>query len=270
MTPRRKKIAEYLAVLYGCYNRRDLVSPDPLQFLYGYGRTEDREIAALIASSLAYGRVAQILRSVEAVLGAMGPSPRHFVERGTLAEWREIFHGFRHRFTDGDDVAYLLDGVRRVIADAGRLGIYLARARAGTGSLTGALDSLIERLENGRKNTLLSRPALGSACKRHFLMLRWMGRRDRVDPGGWDSVNPAELIVPLDTHMYQICRALRFTRRRTADLKTAGEVTAVFRQMCPLDPVRYDFVLTRFGIRDDLDQDRLIEECRAAASGLGE
>ncbi len=263
MTPRRRRIAAYLETLHDCYNRRAYVSPDPLQFLYAYNRPEDREIASLVASSLAYGRVAMILRSIETVLAAMGPSPRNFVERGTLSEWREIYRDFRHRFTDGDDVAYLLDGARRVILRWGSLGGFFAVSHE---SFVGALDSFVAELEAGRKNSLLCRPALGSACKRLFLMARWMVRCDDVDPGGWSTLNPAELIVPLDTHMYQVCRALRFTRRHAADLKTAEEITAVFRQMRPDDPVRYDFVLTRFGIRADLDQERLIEECRAAGA----
>ena len=262
LTPRRRKIAQYLETLYCGYNRREYVSPDPLQFLYGYGRTEDREIAALIASSLAYGRVTMILRGVRTLLDAMGGSPRAFVEEGSPKEWRERFRSFRHRFTDGDDVAYLLEGVRRVVAAHGSLGAALAQWRRERGSLVGALDALVEHLAAGRPNSLLSRPCGGSACKRHFLMLRWMTRSDGVDPGGWEALNPAELLVPLDTHMYRICEALRFTRRRCADLKTAEEVTAVFRLMRADDPVRYDFTLTRFGIRPELEQNDLIEQCR--------
>ena len=75
MTPRHKRLALYLEELYERCNRRELVSPDPLQFLYRYEAPEDREIAALVASSLAYGRVATILKSVETVLGALAPWP---------------------------------------------------------------------------------------------------------------------------------------------------------------------------------------------------
>ena len=53
MTPRHKRLALYLEELYERCNRRELVSPDPLQFLYRYEAPEDREIAALVASSLA-------------------------------------------------------------------------------------------------------------------------------------------------------------------------------------------------------------------------
>jgi len=69
-----------------------------------------------------------------------------------------------------------------------------------------------------------------------------------VDPGGWVGVDRAKLIVPLDTHMHRVGMELGFTARASADMRTALEVTAGFRRICPADPVRYDFALTRPGI----------------------
>ncbi|MBW2545477.1 MAG: TIGR02757 family protein, partial [Deltaproteobacteria bacterium] len=94
-------------------------------------------------------------------------------------------------------------------------------------------------------------PAKGSACKRLNLFLRWMVRRDDVDPGGWDDIPPSKLVIPLDTHMHRICLAFGFTKRKQADMKTALEITDSFRAIVPDDPVRYDFALTRLGIRKD-------------------
>ncbi len=65
--------------IYRKYNRRDFVHPDPLELLYKYKEIRDREIAGLIASALAYGRVAQILKSVASVLDTMGESPYLFL-----------------------------------------------------------------------------------------------------------------------------------------------------------------------------------------------
>lgn len=101
------------------------------------------------------------------------------------------------------------------------------------------------------KNYLLPDPAQGSACKRLHLYLRWMVRNDAVDPGCWRHVAPNVLVVPLDTHMHRIARALGLTRRKQADARAAAEITAAFRTIAPTDPVRYDFALTRLGIRRD-------------------
>jgi uncharacterized protein (TIGR02757 family) len=99
----------------------------------------------------------------------------------------------------------------------------------------------------------LADPARGSACKRLHLFLRWMVRRDEVDPGGWESVARSKLVVPLDAHMYALARRLGLTGRGQADGRTALEVTAAFRAINAADPVKYDFALTRVGIRTEMD-----------------
>ena len=74
-----RKHADALEGLYRRLNRRRYVHPDPLEFLYAYECPRDREVVALLASSLAYGRVAQILKSVSAVLEKLGPRPARYV-----------------------------------------------------------------------------------------------------------------------------------------------------------------------------------------------
>ena len=95
-----------------------------------------------------------------------------------------------------------------------------------------------------------------SAMKRLNLFLRWMVRQDEVDPGGW-RVAPRLLIVPLDVHMHRCARALGLTQRNAADMKTALDITRSLAKFCPEDPVKYDFCITRFGIRPDMDEKTL-------------
>ena len=106
---------------------------------------------------------------------------------------------------------------------------------------------------------MLSSPEDGSACKRLFLYLKWMVRRDDVDPGGWTAFSPKDLIMPTDTHIHNITRQLGLTGRKQADLKTALEITRGFSAFSPEDPTRYDFALTRFGIRGALRVSELID-----------
>lgn len=121
---------EQLEKVYNKYNRRTYVHPDPLEFLYQYDDPGDREIVALLASSLAYGKVTQILKSVKLVLD--------------------------------------------------------------------------------------------------------------------------KLVIPLDTHMHRFSLETGLTERRSADIKTALEITERFKYFCREDPVKYDFSITRYGIRDDI------------------
>jgi len=254
---------EQLESLYAFYNSRKWVHPDPLEFLYDYRDLKDREVAGLIASSLAYGRVAQILKSVSGVLEKMGPSPCGFLVSSKPSSLRRIFADFKHRFTTGEELALMLIGAKSAIERYGSLyECFLSGFNDDDGTILTGLSYLVNELRtksNGRSNSLLPLPERGSACKRWNLFLRWMVRKDQVDPGGWDRISPAKLIIPLDTHMHRICILLKLTGRKNADMRTSIEITRAFRGIEPEDPVRYDFALTRLGIRKDADLDAFLK-----------
>jgi uncharacterized protein (TIGR02757 family) len=249
--------------LYEKYNRKRWVHPDPLELLFPFENPDDREIVGLIASSLAYGRVLQIRRSIERVLERM-PSPRRDVERATPKTLKAALKGFRHRFTAGDDVAILLLGVRKALRRFGSLNAcFISGLDPSADSVLPALARFVEAVfpaPVGGRFSLLPNPGTGSACKRLNLFLRWMVRKDGVDPGGWSGVDPSLLVVPLDTHMHRICMGLGLTRRKQANLQAALEITDAFRIIAPDDPVRYDFCLTRLGIRNDADPVGFLKE----------
>lgn len=246
----------FLERTYKEYNCRRYVSPDPLQFLYAYEQVRDREIAALVAGLLAYGRVRQIIKSVSGVLCLMGCSPSAFLTDTSHAGLKRICAGFRHRFATGSELGLLLCAMKNVISSYGSLyGCFRASMGADDTTVIPALKRFVNMLRGsvaGLDCHLLPCPGKGSACKRLHLFLRWMVRSDDVDPGGWEAIPAGALIVPLDTHMFRIGSALGFTARKQADVKAALEITRGFRRFSPGDPVKYDFALTRFGIRDEL------------------
>lgn len=163
-----EKLASRLEELYGRYNRRDLVTPDPLQFLYDYDTAEDREIAALFASSLAYGRVAMILRSVERVLAPMGRSPRSFVIEGEEKRWRQTYAGFKHRFTGEEDVVALLSGVKSVISRWGSLENCFCEARRPRGTWRTGWPALWKAWRRGAGTAFWPVQAAGAPAKGIF------------------------------------------------------------------------------------------------------
>jgi uncharacterized protein (TIGR02757 family) len=245
-----------LETLYRRLNRREYVHPDPLEFLYRYDDPRDREVVGLVASSLAYGRVGQILRSVERVLGILGPRPAQFIGDISTDGLREALAGFRHRFTTGDEIGAMLTGAARLAGEHGSLGGAFAEFMSPADeTVWGGLGRFARELSSagglGRCH-LVPSPERGSACKRLLLYLRWMVRRDAVDPGGWEGVPQRKLVVPLDTHMFRLCRAMGFVTRRQANVRAALDVTAAFRAIAPDDPVRYDFALTRLGINPEV------------------
>lgn len=243
-----------LEALYEALNRRENVHPDPLEFVYRFGEPRDREVAGFVAAALAFGRVASILASVERVLSVMGPSPAGYVAGTPERTIRSDFAGFRHRWTRGEELADLLLGIRGVLERHGSLERCFARGMGDDETVLPALDRFVGELSATRsRSSLLACPEDGSACKRMNLFLRWMVRSDDVDPGCWTSVPPRKLVVPLDTHMHRICLAWGLTGRATPNLATALDVTTSFRRFAPDDPVRYDFAITRLGMRGGVD-----------------
>ncbi|MGD9335046.1 MAG: TIGR02757 family protein [Desulfobacterales bacterium] len=242
--------------LYNQYNRRGYVHPDPLEFLYLYKEIRDREIVGLIASSLAYGRVKQILKSVSFVLDMMKPSPYIFIKHSSYRSICKAFEGFTHRFATGDHVAELLWGIKSVVAQFGSLNKCFSHGLSpDDDTVIPAMIFFTGQLTAGKSKPghLVALPEKGSACKRMNLFLRWMVRKDRVDPGGWKNVPLSKLVIPLDTHMHKISLKLGLTAKKQANMNTALEITHCFKQLVPHDPVKYDFVLTRLGIREDMN-----------------
>lgn len=260
---------------------RAISQTDPIRFPASYDRPEDREVAGWIASAFAYGRVETILASVGRILAALGPHPARAVD--AIADFprfaREDLAGFRHRFHSAADASALLYAVTTVRSRAGSVRAWFEDhqrpedadvggmiSRAASGLL--ALDW---RPAIGRRTLPVDSPvrfffpdpASGSACKRWNLYLRWMVRRDALDFGLWEGIASSRLVVPTDTHVHLVSRRLGLTRRKSADWKTAREITDRLARFDPRDPVRYDYALCRLGV---------LGVCRKAlsASGCGE
>ena len=234
------------------YNRPEYLSTDPLEFVHLYPKLPDREIVALLASALAYGRVGHIRRSVSRVLDLLGPSPFAFLFSCHENDFPELFQGFCHRFCKAEHLAALLRAIKGLLLDFGSLEqAYSLGISPDHEHVMPSMEAFYNRmLKAGLEGAghLIPNPARGSACKRFNLFFRWIVRQDSVDPGGWTCVHPRQLIIPMDVHMGRICRSLGLTDRKQNDLKTALEATRAFGNICPRDPVRYDFALTRISM----------------------
>lgn len=264
-----KDIKTVLDKLCAAGSSRHLAN-DPLSFCHAYPDPADREVVAVIASSFAYGVVAIILRTLKSICAELGSSPRRYVENFDPRQGIKTFSAFKHRFNDGRDLCALLWAIRMMTEQAGSVEAFFLRgydaaAEDLTGALNGYAASVLAQDYSavfGQKEIpddsyfrfLFPAPASGSACKRLCMFLRWMVRpADGIDLGLWQGVSPAQLIIPVDTHISRICTYLGFTRRKAADWRMAQEITAALRQFDPLDPVKYDFSLAHLGISEGCD-----------------
>jgi uncharacterized protein (TIGR02757 family) len=255
-------LKETLDELYESFNRPESAA-DPVEIVRRYARPDDREIVAFLASALAFGRVSSVLASVERVLAAMGTSPAAFVRGFDAARDGEVLRPLVHRWTRGPDLSALMIVLRGFVHEHGSLDRAFAAGHDPAGAdIRDALESFTSRACHtdvreayGRRLParpgfwyFFTKPSGGSGCKRLNLFLRWMVRSDAIDPGGWTGVSPAQLVVPLDTHIIRLGRCLGLTRYTSPGWKMAAEVTASLRALDPVDPVRYDFALCHLGM----------------------
>ncbi len=266
-----------LDALYLQYDHR-FVDPDPLQFVREHGDPADREVVGLIASSLAYGNVQQIKKSIGAALASLGERPAEAIRRLDPAEAARRLSAFKHRFNDGRDLACLLFFMRQMLEASGSIEGFFASGDDPTAAdVAPGLASFASRalaLDHGGlygRGRLPKRagvrfffpsPESGSACKRLNLYLRWMVRNDSVDLGAWTCIDRSRLVMPLDAHVYAIARKARLTRYKSPGWAMAVDLTARLRRLDPADPVKYDFAFHRMGLWKKGDEIRSLRAVR--------
>ncbi len=247
--------------LYNRYNTRGYARHDPVSFAYDYEDRLDAEVVGFVAAMLAYGSLGQIMASVSDALERLGGEPYAFLTEAEVGELADAARGFTHRFVDGRQFGYLLERLKGVLCAHGSLeACFSVHDRPVERTILPGLRGLAAELRGpgDRLSHLVADPHRGSACKRWHLFLRWMVRRDEVDPGIWQGVDPARLVVPLDTHMWRVCQGLGLTDRKTVGLKAALEVTEGFREVSPADPVKYDFALMHASVEADPALQRML------------
>ncbi len=241
---------EFLENLYRIYHHKNHIGFDPVGFLHLYSNLEDREIVAVVASFLAFGRVKQINSKIGFILELMDPSPRKFVENFDIG--KGLLFKFRHRFVKEVHVISLFDSLKRILHRWETVeGCFKEGWLSAKGNILktlGFVRSFFTTIPPEGWGMFLPDPSKGGSCKRWALLLRWMIRRDEIDPGGWTFMDPSSLVVPLDVHLHRVSKFLGLTSRSVSDWKTVQEITNALKKCDPSDPVRYDFSLTRWSM----------------------
>jgi uncharacterized protein (TIGR02757 family) len=245
-------LKEFLDQKYLQYNQPGFIESDPICIPHAFSAKEDIEIAGFFAATLAWGQRKTIISNASRIIRGMDYAPFDFILNFRESDL-ESLRGFVHRtfnFTDLTVFFYALkciyqqyNGIENVFAD---------------GLKKGAMDEAIAHFRDvffsvphqQRSRKHVSNPLSGASAKRINMYLRWMVRKDikGVDFGIWNSINPAELICPLDVHSGRVARKLGLLSRKQDDWKAAMELTTQLRMLDPFDPVKYDFALFGLGV----------------------
>jgi uncharacterized protein (TIGR02757 family) len=269
------RLKEPLERLYREFDWVARAERDAIRYPLRYPDPRDREVVALLSSCLAYGRVDLFGAWLDWILARMAPSPHAFVLAFEPGRDAARFEGFRYRFNRPGDLVAFSVATRRALEAHGSLGAYFAAGYSPThpdvgpalerfvaGFLVPEIASLFPggRPSYGYRH-LFPRPSRGGACKRLHLFLRWMVRREPPDFGLWPAIPAAALLVPVDTHIEHMARAIGLTERRSRNWKMAEEITGRLRALDPADPVKYDFSLCHKRMSGDCPGRREVAIC---------
>lgn len=247
---------------YREYDFRQRILHDPIEFPRRYKNTGDIEIAGFLACCFAYGRIGLFKPVVEKILSVMGESPHDFLLHFSVTKQAKYFQGIQYRFNRNEDIICLLFMLHIILRkDTSLESVFMTHYREADQNIGNGLAALMDRFLSVDTTKLYGRnikpsgliqffpsPAKGSTCKRSALFLRWMIRDKDIDLGIWKKIPKNKLVIPLDTHIMKISRCLGFTKRSSADWKTAVEITMALKQFDPKDPLKYDFALCHHGI----------------------
>jgi uncharacterized protein (TIGR02757 family) len=237
------------------------IAKDPIEFPHRYQNPQDIEVVGFIACALAYGRVELFKPKIEFILSQLGPNPARAILGLNLKTVQKMCHGFVYRFNVASDIAALLLGMRETLKKHGTLENAFVNTRVAGDtlvSITNFSKALVSRIPLAEIKKLMGPTrglnhliplGQGGVSKRMNLYLRWMIRGpDEIDFGIWKQVSPAELLIPLDTHIARVAHWLKLTSRIDASPKTVHEITASLRLLDAKDPIRYDFALCHYGM----------------------
>lgn len=223
----------------------DFTHPDPIIIARKHRDSKHADITALFCALFAYGNAHQILKFLRKVESLTNAFDWESVPRDLSAP--------KYRFANQHDVANLIF-VLRDVALEGSLKTTATNAYAVKSNIMDvvyAMQKLLysrlhaySKISFGLKHLLLTQESTG-AFKRWHLFLRWMVRSDNIDLGLWSEINPKDLLLPLDTHTFRICRELGILNSKNGNIKSVIEATAKLREFCKDDPVKYDFALYR-------------------------
>lgn len=218
--------------------------PDPLLIASLY---KDESIA-LICALFAYGNAGLIVKFLESLDFSLLDASDEKIQKA--------FSSHYYRFQNSEDIAALFIALKRLRSEESIENIFYAGYKTEENILDGlwrfieTLQSVYPRKTRGYSfltGAIPKKSSTSGTYKRYMMYLRWMVRKDALDMGLWTKIDKKDLLMPLDTHTFQVSRRLGLLKRKTYDMKASIELTDTLRTFDETDPVKYDFALYRLG-----------------------
>ena len=249
----REELRELLDELHDRYNNPDFIEADPISVPHSFTDPVDREVAGLLASTIAWGNRKAIVQSAHRMMRYMDNQPRDFVLNASEGDMAYL-SSYVHRTFNGGDFQDFVRGMRHIIEGWGSVGGFFEHHYLESGDVRKAISAFRREFfsvpHDKHSEKHLSSIDRGAACKRIAMYMRWFVRQDDrgVDFGQWQKIPMSALYLPLDIHTGRMGRAMGLLQRKQDDWKAVEEITASLREFSPEDPTRYDCSLFGAGI----------------------
>ena len=218
--------------------------PDPLMVAQRY----NDEFIALICALFAYGNAKLIVKFLDSLDFGLLEASEDVISKELSSHY--------YRFQKPQDVIDIFLTIKRLKElDSIENIVYSGYKKEenlldGLWALIDTLRSLHPSSTHGFNFYFLKRAKkiVGAGTyKRYFMYFRWMIRKNSLDMGLWSKIDKKDLIMPLDTHTFNVSRRLGLLDRKSCDLKASLELTQTLKTFDSSDPVKYDFALYRLG-----------------------
>ena len=221
-------------------------SPDPILIAQKY---KDEKIS-IICSLFAYGKASLIVKFLKSIeFQILNETEKeivkyinHYYRFQSIEDVKQFFITLK-RVENVENIFlrgykkdnFVIDGIDEIIKEFHKINSYNSK---GYSFLIG------NRYKGKTKGS--------SPYKRWNMFLRWMVRDGDIDFGLWQNVDKKDLIIPLDTHTFNVSRKLGLLNRKTYDLESAIQLTDRLKEFDRFDPVKYDFAIYRLGQNEKL------------------
>ncbi|MBC7933916.1 MAG: TIGR02757 family protein [Rhizobacter sp.] len=250
-----EKLIIFLNEKVAAYNRPFFITADPVSIPHLFSKPPDIEIAGFFAAIFAWGNRTTIISKSKELMAIMDHAPHDFCLNHSDNDLKKLL-SFKHRTFNATDLLYFVSFFKEHYSNHTSLQTAFSQWMTGVDEdMENALNGFYKYFFSlphvpGRTLKHIACPAKKSACKRINMFLRWMVRKDKkgVDFGIWNTISPAQLVIPLDLHVARVAAGFKLLNRPQADWLAAKELTQVLRSFDPKDPCKYDFALFGLGV----------------------
>ena len=241
------------------YETVDFIKDDPIQFCHQYSKKEEIELAGFIASLFAYGNRKIFIKKLEEIFSKAEGDLLGFIKNGDFSSLK----GVEYRFSKENDIIPIFEILSKLYNDSRGLEELfeygwiqplpqpssMEREQFFLQTVVDYFYSQAPKTVSSGFYHMIPNPQNGGAMKRLNMFLRWMVRKGLVDLGIWEFMQPKDLLIPLDVHVARVSRDMGLLTRKSNDFKAVIELTEQLKNICPVDPVKYDFAMFGFGVQ---------------------